>query len=83
MISMLMFDCSIVAEHLGKLDGVRDRGDRIPELVGEHRQELVLAPVRPGELGQPSLELRLQPLPLRDVANDAGEEATRPSCGIH
>ena len=36
---------SFELEHLQDLDGVADRGQRVAQLVGEHRQELVLAAV--------------------------------------
>ena len=44
-------------------DGVGDRGQRVAQLVGEHRQELVLAP---GFLEQ----IRLVLPPLRDIPED-------------
>ena len=40
-----------------ELDGVADGGQRVPQLVGEHRQELVLAAVGLQPLGLDALLL--------------------------
>ena len=45
-------------ERAASVDGVPDGGERVPELVGEHREELVLVPVGVGELGR----IRLGPV---------------------
>src|SRR5260370_875869 len=50
-----------VAEQLQDLNGIADGGERVAELVGEHGQKLVLAPVR-------LAQRLLGALPLRDVA---------------
>ena len=72
MISMLHSAFSLGSPgSLSELDGVADGGERVAQLVGEHGQELVLAAVGLRQLGEPSPELLLQPLPLGDVADDA------------
>ena len=55
--------------HLQQLDAVADRRQRIPQLVGQHRQEFVLLLVG---------KLQLLDLPLvRHVARDLGESSQR------
>ena len=43
---------------LQQVDRVRDRGQRIAQLVAEHREKLVLRPARLGDLGERLLEIR-------------------------
>ena len=59
------------------LHGVADRGQGVAQLVGEHRQELVLAAVGSGELLGPLPQLALQPPPLLDVVEDQDDAADR------
>ena len=55
-------------------DGVADGGQRVPQLVGEHRQELVLAAVGLLQLVRPLLEGLLK-LPLLGLVADDFQEA--------
>ena len=57
---------------------VADRRERVAQLVGQHRQELVLAAVRLGQVGRELAQVVLQPLPLGDVLADGREATGRP-----
>ncbi len=75
------FEVFLRARETGDFDGVLDRRERVPEFVGEHRQELVLPAVGVGKLGRilfspgpcllgilaEPLAFRFKPLPLGDV----------------
>ena len=63
-----------LAEHL---ECVIDGGQGVAQLVGEHRQELVLLAVGPGELLGPLSQLAFQPPPLLDVVEDQDDAADR------
>ena len=54
-----------------QVHGVADRGQRVAQLVGEHRQELVLAAVQVGQGLGLLPDLLLQPAALGDVADVA------------
>ena len=56
--------------------GVADGRERVPQLVGEHRQELVLPPVGLGEVLHAVPERAFQPLPLGDVGEEDGDPAS-------
>ena len=57
------------------------RGEGIAELVGQHREELVLATIGIGELGRALFELFGQTLALGDVRADA-DHAGQPPGGV-
>ena len=61
-------------ERVASVDGVADGGERVPQLVGEHRQELVLAAVGLLQLVRPLLEGLLE-LPLLGLVADDFQEA--------
>ena len=57
-------------ELLHDLDGIADRGQRVAQLVTQHRQKLVLARVGLGQLPRRRLAVEkggLRPLPLGDL----------------
>ena len=67
------------------MEGVSDRRERVAELVGERGEELVLAAIGLGELGNTTSELGLQrlqgilgALPFGDVAEDDHHAGHRP-----
>ena len=62
---------AIVPVQADGLQGIGDRGERVAQLVGEHRQELVLAPVGRRELLGAPPQLLLQSPAVRDVGGDA------------
>src|SRR5216684_165612 len=57
--------------------GSADRGERIPQFMGQDGQELALAAIRLGQLFHPLPQTLFQPLAFGNVSNDAGEEPTR------
>ena len=63
----------IAAAELQRPDGVADRRERIAQLVRQHRQELVLAAVRFGQVRRQLAQVVLQPLALGDVLADRRE----------
>ena len=56
---------------LKQLHGVHDWGKRVAELVAQHGQELILAPVQVGEFSRVLLCLLLQQAAIADVTNVA------------
>src|SRR5262249_29283932 len=60
-------DARIARPALQELEGVAHRGEGIPQLVGQHGEELVLAAIGGGELLRALAELVLETLPLGDV----------------
>ncbi len=63
------------AGQANQLQGVADWGQGVAQLVGQHRQELVLAAVGLGKFVGPAAEFFLHPATLGGVAHDLGETA--------
>src|SRR3569833_1364719 len=61
-----------IAAQLDQLERGHDRRERVAQLVAEHRQELVLAPVR-FLGGEPARTLLLAADPIREIARDLRE----------
>ena len=74
--------CSSDPLRRASCDGVGDGGERVPQLVGEHGEELVLAPV--GLLEPLGLmpELVLHPFPLGEVEREPGHAQRRAVAGV-
>src|SRR4051812_26122908 len=76
-------DLHAPAELVSEIGGPRDDGDgsvnggeRIAELVGEHREELILASIHIRQLRGTATKLLLDPTPLDRVAKGTPEERT-------
>ncbi len=59
----------VLRDHAQQSRRVADRRERVAQLVREHGEELVLAPVRVVQLAEDARGLRLELLLLRDVAH--------------
>ena len=59
--------------------GVADRRQRVAQLVGQHRQELVLAAVGFGQVRRQLPQVVLEPLSLGDILADRRKRDGRPS----
>ena len=73
-------DRGVIAGQAHDPERVADRRERVPQLVRQHREELVLSPVGVGEVGGEAAQLRLEASPLGDVGARWRQEldATRP-----
>ena len=57
-----------VAAQAEAVEGVHERAEGVPQLVGRHRQEVVLRLARPPQLSQHGFALLLGVLPAGDLA---------------
>ena len=78
MTSMAQSRCSWSAAPGVSVDGVADGRERVPQLVGEHREELVLLAGR-----CPQLLVELLAVPMADAARFASAVATRTSISLN